>query len=152
MMGLAGSDHAVPEVCTVAIAHPRLQAEAPTQETGTLPKVPERERRRAARTMPRLAPGRYVAIEDGDDVVLIAVDREIMHIGRSPASDIVLDDASVSRRHALLGRRGDRTMIFDDRSRNGVHVNGARISDAELHDGDAILCGHVTLHFIERTE
>ncbi len=136
----------------MAIANPQFQAEAPTQETGTLPKVPDRERRRAARTLPRLAPGRYVAIEDGDDVVLIEVDREIMHIGRSPSSEIVLDDASVSRRHALIGRRGERTMIFDDRSRNGVHVNGARISDAELRDGDTIVCGHVKMHYIERAE
>ena len=136
----------------MAIADPRLQTEAPTQETGTLPKVPERERRRVARTMPRLAPGRYVAIEDGADVVLIAVDRDLMHIGRSPASDIVLDDSSVSRRHALIGRRRERTMIFDDRSRNGVHVNGERISDAQLRDGDTIVCGHITLRFIERSE
>jgi len=136
----------------VAIANPQLQAEAPTQETGTLPKVPNRERRRAARTMPRLAPGRYVAIEDGADVVLIAVDRNLMHIGRSPASDIVLDDSSVSRRHALIGRRRERTMIFDDRSRNGVHVNGERVSEAELRDGDSIVCGHVKMHYIERAD
>ena len=136
----------------MAIANPQLQAEAPTQETGTLPKVPDRERRRAARTMPRLAPGRYVAIEDGADVVLIAVNRELMHIGRSPASDIVLDDSSVSRRHALIGRRGERTMIFDDRSRNGVHVNGSRVSESDLHDGDIVVCGHVTLRYVERAE
>jgi pSer/pThr/pTyr-binding forkhead associated (FHA) protein len=150
MMRLAGSDHAVPEVCTVAIAHPRLQAEAPTQETGTLPRIPDRERRRAARTMPRLSPGRYLAIEDGAEVVLLSLDREFMHIGRSPASDIVLDDASVSRKHALIARRGERTVILDDRSRNGVHVNGVRVSESDLRDGDTILCGHVTLRFIDR--
>ena len=59
-----------------------------------------------------------------------------MHIGRSPAADIVLDDASVSRRHALITRRGDQTVILDDRSRNGVHVNGERVSEAPLTDGD----------------
>jgi pSer/pThr/pTyr-binding forkhead associated (FHA) protein len=136
----------------VAIADPRPQAEAPTQETGTLPRIPERERRRAARTMPRLAAGRYLAIDDGDDIVLLPLDREFMHIGRSPASDIVLDDASVSRKHALIARRGERTLILDDRSRNGVHVNGARVSESELRDGDTIVCGHVTLRFVERSE
>jgi pSer/pThr/pTyr-binding forkhead associated (FHA) protein len=135
----------------VAIADPRLQTEAPTQETGTLPRIPE-ERRRAPRTMPRLSPGRYLAIDNGPDVVLLALDRELMHIGRSPASEIVLDDASVSRRHALITRRGERTVILDDRSRNGVHVNGARVSEADLHDGDTIVCGHVTLRFLERAE
>ena len=135
----------------MAIADPRLHTEAPTQETGTLPRIPE-ERRRAPRTMPRLSPGRYLAIDNGPDVVLLALDRELMHIGRSPASEIVLDDASVSRRHALITRRGDRTVILDDRSRNGVHVNGMRVSEADLHDGDTIVCGHVTLRFLERAE
>jgi pSer/pThr/pTyr-binding forkhead associated (FHA) protein len=136
----------------VAIADPRLQTEAPTQETGTIPRIPEKERRRASLTMPRLSPGRYLAIEDGSDVVLLPLDADLMHIGRSPASEIVLDDASVSRRHALIARRGDRTVILDDRSRNGVHVNGVRVSEADLHDGDVVVCGHITLRFVERAE
>jgi pSer/pThr/pTyr-binding forkhead associated (FHA) protein len=136
----------------VAIADPRIPAEAPTQETGTLPRIPERERRRASLTMPRLSRGRYLAIEDGNEVVLFALDRDVTHIGRSPSSGIVLDDASVSRRHALIARRGERTVILDDRSRNGVHVNGVRVGEADLHDGDTVVCGHVTLRFIERAE
>jgi pSer/pThr/pTyr-binding forkhead associated (FHA) protein len=135
----------------VAIADPRLQTEALTQETETLPRIPERERRRVVRTTPRLAPGRYVAIDDGDEVVLLPLDREFMHVGRSPTSDIVLDDASVSRKHALIARRGERTLILDDRSRNGVHVNGVRVSESELRDGDTILCGQVILRFLERS-
>ena len=134
----------------MAIADPLPQTEAPTQETGTIPRISDRERRRASLTMPRLAPGRYLAIDDGADIVLMPVGEDVTHIGRSPASDIVLDDASVSRRHALITRRGDRTVILDDRSRNGVHVNGARVSEAELHDGDTIVFGHVTLRFVER--
>ena len=136
----------------MAIADPRPNTEAPTQETGTLPRVPERERRRASLTMPRLSPGRYLAIEDGAEVVLLALDRDLTHIGRSPSSDVVLDDASVSRRHALITRRGERTVILDDRSRNGVHVNGVRVSEADLHDGDLIACGHIALRFVERAE
>jgi pSer/pThr/pTyr-binding forkhead associated (FHA) protein len=135
----------------VAIADPRPpQIEAPTQETGTLPRIPDRERKRASLTMPRLTPGRYVAVEDGPDVVLLPLDGDLVHIGRSPAADIVLDDASVSRRHALIARRGAQTVILDDRSRNGVHVNGKRVSEAVLADGDTIVCGHVTLRFVER--
>ena len=135
----------------MAIAASRPQhTEAPTQETGTLPRVPERERRRASLTMPRLAPGRYLAIEDADEVVLLPLAADLVHIGRSPAADIVLDDASVSRRHALVTRRGERTLILDDRSRNGVHVNGTRVGEAELRDGDTIVVGRVTLRFVER--
>ena len=136
----------------MAVADPRLPTEAPTQETGTLPRIPERERRRASLTVPRLAAGRYLALEDGTNVVLLALDRDLMHIGRSPSSEIVLDDASVSRRHALITRRGERTVILDDRSRNGVHVNGSRVSESDLHDGDIVVCGHVTLRYVERAE
>ena len=129
----------------MAIAAPRPHIEAPTQETGTLPRIPERERRRASSiTMPRIAPGRYLAIEDGDDVVLLRARRDLMHIGRSPAADIVLDDASVSRRHALVTRRGETTVILDDRSLNGVQVNGVRVTEKpSSHDGDTVLIGHV---------
>ena len=135
----------------MAIAAPRSQTEAPTQETGTLPRIPDRERRRASLTMPRLAPGRYLAIEDGDEIVLLPLNADLVHIGRSPAADIVLDDASVSRRHALVARRGERTVILDDRSLNGVAVNGTRVGEAELHDGDTVAVGRVQLRFVERT-
>jgi pSer/pThr/pTyr-binding forkhead associated (FHA) protein len=134
----------------VAIAAPRSQTEAPTQETGTLPRIPDRERRRASLTMPRLAPGRYLAIEDGDEIVLLPLSKDLVHIGRSPAADIVLDDASVSRRHALVARRGERTVILDDRSLNGVAVNGTRVGEAELKDGDSVAVGRVLLRFVER--
>src|SRR4051794_15937365 len=100
--------------------------------------------------MPRLAPGRYLAIEDSGDIVLVHLSAEVMHIGRSPAADIVLDDASVSRRHAVVARRGERTVILDDRSLNGVRVNGVRVTEKELADGDTVTVGHVTLRYVER--
>ena len=134
----------------MAIAAPRSQTEAPTQETGTLPRIPNRDRGRASLTMPRLEPGRYLAIEDGDEIVLFSLTADLMHIGRSPAADIVLDDASVSHRHALIAQRGERTVILDDRSLNGVAVNGTRVGEAELHDGDTIAVGRVQLRFVER--
>lgn len=126
-----------------------LHTQAPTQETGTLPRIPDRERRRAS-VLPQLAPGRYLAIEDAGEVVLMPLANDVIRVGRSPANDIVLDDASVSRRHALLAIRGDATFVLDDRSLNGVRVNGERVSEAPLKDGDALLLGHVALHYVER--
>ena len=135
----------------MAIAAPRpQQTEAPTQETGTMPRLDEQERRRVSLTLPRIAPGRYLAMEDGEDILLFLLAAENMHIGRSPAADILLDDASVSRRHALITKRGESTVILDDRSLNGVQVNGVRVSEAELKDGDVVLVGHVTLRYVER--
>ena len=136
----------------MAIAAPRpQQTEAPTQETGTMPRLDEQERRRVSLTLPRIAPGRYLAMEDGEDILLFLLAAENMHIGRSPAADILLDDASVSRRHALITKRGASTVILDDRSLNGVQVNGVRVSEAELKDGDVVVVGHVTLRYVERS-
>jgi len=126
-----------------------LHTQAPTQETGSLPRIPDRERRHAA-VLPQLAPGRYLAIEDAGEVVLMALKSDLVRIGRSSANEIVLDDASVSRRHALLARRGETTFVLDDRSLNGVRVNGQRVSESPLKDGDALLLGHVALRYVER--
>ena len=134
----------------MAIAADDQHIDAPTQETGSLPRLPEREPgRRASITMPRIAPGRYLAVENGDDVVLYMLG-DLMHIGRSPGTDIVLDDASVSRRHAVVTRRGEATVVLDDRSLNGVRVNGVRVSEKQLADGDTVVVGHVTLRYVER--
>lgn len=136
----------------MAIADPRLQqTEAPTQETGTLPRVPEQDRSPAALAVERLAPGRYLVLDAGDDdPVVFPLTGDVMHIGRSPAAHIVLDDASVSRRHAVLTRRGEETVILDDRSLNGVYVNGERVSEAALSDQDVVACGRVRLRYIAR--
>jgi pSer/pThr/pTyr-binding forkhead associated (FHA) protein len=126
----------------------QLNTQAPTQETGSLPRVPDRERRRGA-VVPQLAPGRYIAIEDAGELVLLPLASDVVRAGRSPANDIVLDDASVSRRHALLARRGGATWILDDRSLNGVRVNGERVSEAALRDGDVIALGNVAVRYVE---
>jgi pSer/pThr/pTyr-binding forkhead associated (FHA) protein len=134
----------------VAIADPHpLNTEAPTQETGTIPRVLERDRQHAQATLPQLAPGRYLGIEDAGQIVLLPLAADVMHIGRSPAADIVLDDSSVSRRHALLARRGAETVILDDRSLNGLRVNGERVNEAILRNGDLIVLGQVSLHFFD---
>jgi pSer/pThr/pTyr-binding forkhead associated (FHA) protein len=95
------------------------------------------------------APGRYLALQRGGEVQLVPLDREFTRVGRSPAADVMLDEASVSRRHAILVRRGETTVILDDRSLNGVFVNGERIGEAPLRDGDQIALGRVHARFVE---
>ena len=65
-------------------------------------------------------------------------------IGRLPDNDIVLDDVSVSRHHAVIIDTGTSFVITDLRSANGVDVGGERIrGTATLADGDAIrICDH----------
>ena len=65
---------------------------------------------------------------------------------------MTLDDTTVSRRHAVIVRDRDGTRILDDRSLNGVVVRGARVSDAELRDGDVIELGRVRLHYLRRVD
>ena len=122
--------------------------DAPTQVGGRLPLISDRDRRRAALTAEQLDPGRYLAIEDGDEVVVIAVGEGSLRLGRGQASDVVLEDRSVSRRHAVVTRRDDDVVLWDDRSLNGVRVNGERVPQAVLRDGDAIALGDVQMRFL----
>ena len=121
--------------------------EAPTQIGTFVPRTSHRERHRAVMA-PRLAPGRYLAIEDGDDVVVIELGDGTLRLGRSVAADVMLEHPSVSRRHALVALRDGETVILDDRSLNGVLVNGERVGEACLRHGDAIQLGEVTLRFL----
>jgi pSer/pThr/pTyr-binding forkhead associated (FHA) protein len=122
--------------------------ESTTQLGRPLPRTNDRERRRAAITAPRLAPGRYLAIEDGGEVVVIEIGDGNMHLGRSAAADVMLEHLSVSRRHAVVARRGEDTVILDDRSLNGVRVNDKRVSEAVLVHGDEIRLGDVAMRYL----
>jgi pSer/pThr/pTyr-binding forkhead associated (FHA) protein/predicted RNA-binding Zn-ribbon protein involved in translation (DUF1610 family) len=94
-------------------------------------------------------PGQYVAYQSGDDVVAYGLEREWTRIGRSLAADIRFDDPTVSRRHALVVRQPDGLRVLDDRSLNGVFVNGERVEWSTLADGDEIVIGRHHLHFID---
>jgi pSer/pThr/pTyr-binding forkhead associated (FHA) protein len=72
-------------------------------------------------------------------------------LGRSHTADVVLEDPSVSRRHALIVRRDGHSVLLDDRSLNGIHVNGARVSEAALRHGDEILLGRIAVRYVEVT-
>ncbi|MGO9248816.1 MAG: FHA domain-containing protein [Solirubrobacteraceae bacterium] len=93
-------------------------------------------------------PGEYLAYEDGDIVKTVALTREWTRIGRSLAADVRFDDPTVSRRHALVVRQPDGVRVLDDRSLNGVFVNGSRIEWKVLQDGDEIVVGRYRLRFL----
>ena len=91
------------------------------------------------------APGRYLAIEDGDLTRLVALHGSVTHLGRGFSADLRLEDQSVSRRHAVVVDDGEGARILDDRSANGTFVNERRITEAPLRDRDVIRLGRVTL-------
>jgi pSer/pThr/pTyr-binding forkhead associated (FHA) protein len=94
-------------------------------------------------------PGEYLALEDSSGVRLVPLTREWTRIGRSLAADVRFDDPTVSRRHALLVRQADGVRVLDDRSLNGVFVNGERVDWRVVCDGDEILVGRYRLTFLE---
>jgi pSer/pThr/pTyr-binding forkhead associated (FHA) protein len=124
-------------------------ADAPTLDAGHLPHTNDRDRRRATFTLPRLSSGRYLAVEDGDEVVVTEIGDRPMRLGRSPAADIMLEHLSVSRRHAVVATRGEVVVVLDDRSLNGVVVNGDRVGEAVLAHGDEIRLGDVAIRYLE---
>ena len=71
-------------------------------------------------------------------------------IGRSPDCDIVLDDVTVSRRHAVVARGEAAFTIEDLGSLNGTFLNRRRIERSELESGDEVQIGKYRLTFLER--
>ncbi|MGH2954383.1 MAG: FHA domain-containing protein [Solirubrobacterales bacterium] len=96
-------------------------------------------------------PGRYLACErPGGEPRLFRLEQGWTRIGRSGAADVRLDDATVSRRHALvvLTEEGD-LRALDDRSLNGLFVNGEQVEWAPLSDGDELEIGRYRLVVLE---
>ena len=71
-------------------------------------------------------------------------------IGRSPDCAIFLDDVTVSRKHAVFTKDGERWRLEDQGSLNGTFVNRERVETAELSDGDELQIGKYRLTFLQR--
>jgi uncharacterized RDD family membrane protein YckC len=82
----------------------------------------------------------------------IRLSRTLLSIGRDPSNDLVLPDAMVSRRHAVIECRGNQYYLRDCNSSNGSVVNGDRISERSLRDGDLVAIGTARLLFREEIE
>jgi pSer/pThr/pTyr-binding forkhead associated (FHA) protein len=78
------------------------------------------------------------------------LDAERVEIGRSPESDVFLDDVTVSRKHATLVRDDTGYAIEDGGSLNGTYVNRRRVERARLEDGDEVQIGKYRLTYLER--
>ncbi len=88
--------------------------------------------------------GRDAVIVKGRSVLI----QQTCVIGRGVDSDVALNDPEVSRRHAMIVQQGDQCWINDMGSRNGVRINGKRLTHARpLQDGDRIQIGGQHLEF-----
>jgi hypothetical protein len=120
-----------------------------TDQVDALPYLSHRDRSRSL-PLSDCPPGRYLLAEDGGHAgVLLPLSGDVTHIGRGAGASLSFDDSTVSRRHAIIVRRGATTRIFDDRSTNGLVVNGRRTTEADLRDGDVLVIGRLVLTYLE---
>jgi hypothetical protein len=75
------------------------------------------------------------------------LDSDVTTVGRSPDSDIFLDDVTVSRRHAEFVRSAQGFLVRDVGSLNGTYVDRNLIQEALLRDGDEVQVGKYRLVF-----
>lgn len=125
-----------------------LAADGLTERFDPIACLDERVRHEASLAEPA-APGRYLQIQGPERSLLISLTDEPLHIGRGLSAGLHLDESSVSRRHAILVPRFGGARILDDRSSNGTYVNGRRVQQADLTDGDVILLGRILLRYLE---
>jgi hypothetical protein len=95
-----------------------------------------------------VAAGVYLAYEDDERVHVKPLDEGWTRLGRSLAAHIRFDDPTVSRRHALVHCEDGEARVLDDRSLNGVFLNGERVEWAAVSDGDEISVGRFKLYCI----
>ncbi len=79
----------------------------------------------------------------------LTLDRERATVGRQAGNDLVLDDHTVSRRHAEFERSPNGWIVRDLGARNGVSVNGSRVKERLLGAGDVVTLGLFELRFEE---
>jgi hypothetical protein len=96
-----------------------------------------------------LEAGHYLACREDGRVSVMPLLAEWTRIGRALTADVRFDDPTVSRRHAIIVRQNDSTRVMDDRSLNGVFLNGDRVEWGSLADGDEVVIGRHHLYFVD---
>ena len=91
--------------------------------------------------MPTSVPSLHYVDLDGEHT--FAINGDSATIGRSPDQDLVLKEAFVSRRHALITRQSGDYELVDQNSSHGTYLNGKRIARASLKSGDTLQFGSV---------
>lgn len=95
------------------------------------------------------SPALVIRTGGGREGEVIGLTTDVLTIGRSPHSDIFLDDVTVSRHHARVIRDESGFLVEDLNSLNGTYVNRKRIERHRLADGDELQIGKYKLAFAE---
>ena len=93
--------------------------------------------------------GPHLAWEEDGEIRTVPIAQGWAKVGRSGCAEIHLDDPTVSRRHALIVRTEDgKLKALDDRSLNGLFVNGEHVEWTTLADGDELEVGRFRLYVL----
>lgn len=79
------------------------------------------------------------------------LDEDKVTVGRDSRADILLDDSTVSRSHAVFIRANGVFTVVDSGSLNGTYVNRRRVERAQLKNGDEIMIGKFRLVFFTKS-
>lgn len=106
----------------------------------------------------RLGTGERLDLEPGEAMLTVLrgpgegseflISGDVVQIGRSPDSEIFLDDVTVSRRHAEIRRGAQGWSVRDAGSLNGTYVNRRRVDDETLVGGDELQIGKFRFAFL----
>ena len=91
---------------------------------------------------------RIAAITGRLEDTVISMTQGPVLIGREAGATLKIANASVSRRHAVIEREGDKFIIADLGSRNGTFVNGIPVKRRELQHGDRVKIGESQFFFL----
>jgi pSer/pThr/pTyr-binding forkhead associated (FHA) protein len=78
---------------------------------------------------------------NGKEIERKELNQELIAIGRDMDNDIVINNLAVSRCHVIIQVNNDKLFVKDMASANGTFVNGQKIEECELKDGDLMLIG-----------
>jgi predicted component of type VI protein secretion system len=84
-------------------------------------------------------PAQLLALTEGPSIL---VDKPILLIGRHPECDIQVESRKISRRHCCIAQINNYLVIRDLGSTNGIRINGIRVQEGTLKNGDELTIGN----------
>ena len=84
-------------------------------------------------------PVQLVALNEGASIVL---DKPILLLGRHPECDVRINSRKISRRHCCIAQVNNYLVVRDLGSTNGIRINGVRVLEGHLHEGDELTVGN----------
>lgn len=73
-------------------------------------------------------------------------------VGRGKYADVRLKDEALSRLHLIIGWEDDEFRIIDNNSQNGTRLNGSKVKEYKIENGDLVTIGNTTLRFCSKGE